>query len=60
MKAGAKIKCKQCGDIIQSKFRHDFQQCRCGAIFVDGGKDYFRCGWPGSDIEDWIEEIGEE
>lgn len=37
-------KCKKCGDIIESKHRHDFVQCRCGAIFVDGGQDYIRRG----------------
>ena len=37
-------KCALCGDIIESKFRHDFVRCKCGAIFVDGGKDYLRRG----------------
>lgn len=37
-------KCKKCGDIIESKHRHDFVQCSCGAIFVDGGHDYIRRG----------------
>ena len=46
----AKIKCKICGDIIESTFRHDFKECKCGACFVDGGNDYFRCGGKASDI----------
>lgn len=37
-------KCKKCGDIIESKHRHDFVLCSCGAIFVDGGHDYIRRG----------------
>jgi len=37
-------KCKLCGDIIESKFRHDFVWCRCESIFVDGGLDYLRRG----------------
>lgn len=37
-------KCKKCGDIIESKSRHDFVECSCGAIFVDGGNDYIRRG----------------
>lgn len=37
-------KCKKCGDIIESKHRHDFVRCSCGAIFVDGGHDYIRRG----------------
>lgn len=35
-------KCKLCGDIIESKHRHDYVTCSCGEISVDGGKDYFR------------------
>lgn len=38
-------KCKKCGDIIESVYRHDFVTCSCGSICVDGGKDYLRrCG----------------
>lgn len=40
----AKVKCAICNDIIQSKHRHDFVRCGCGAIFVDGGDDYLRVG----------------
>ena len=40
-----KIKCSQCGEILESKFRHDFQQCQCSnETFIDGGNDYCRCG----------------
>ena len=39
-----KIRCKLCGDIIESVHRHDFVWCSCGAVFVDGGKEYVRCG----------------
>ena len=35
-----KAQCKLCGDIIESKHRHDFVWCKCGEIAVDGGKDY--------------------
>lgn len=39
------IRCKKCGDIIESKSVHDFKFCKCGAVAVDGGKDYLRrCG----------------
>lgn len=37
-----KIKCKKCEEIIESKHRHDFKFCKCGAVAVDGGKDYLR------------------
>lgn len=36
------IQCKLCGDVIQSKYRHDFVTCSCGACSVDGGLDYAR------------------
>lgn len=36
--------CALCGEILESKHVHDFQRCLCGAIFIDGGKDYIRWG----------------
>ena len=36
------IRCKSCGDILESKHVHDFVQCSCGACAADGGKDYLR------------------
>lgn len=45
-----KIRCKKCGEIIESFSVHDFKFCGCGACAVDGGHDYLRrCG----NIEDW-------
>lgn len=38
------LKCLKCNDVIVSNFRHDWKQCKCGACFVDGGRDYFRRG----------------
>ena len=44
------IKCKKCGDIIESKYTHNFVTCSCGACSVDGGLDYLRrCG----NLNDW-------
>lgn len=36
------IKCNHCGDIIESTSRHDFKECSCGAVSIDGGHDYLR------------------
>lgn len=36
--------CRLCGDIIQSTHRHHWVQCKCKAIFTDGGLDYIRRG----------------
>jgi len=38
-------KCRKCRDVIESTYRHDFVKCKCGAIFVDGGHDYYRRGF---------------
>jgi len=35
-------KCLKCGDVIESKYRHDFKFCKCGAIAVDGSHEYLR------------------
>ncbi len=37
-----KIKCKKCEDIIESKNTNDYKRCSCGAVAVDGGKDYLK------------------
>ncbi|MCD7967877.1 MAG: hypothetical protein LUG90_19245 [Clostridiaceae bacterium] len=36
------IQCKTCGEVIESKFRHDFVACSCGRCSVDGGLEYLR------------------
>ncbi|MGX0616702.1 hypothetical protein ACUW6C_001520 [Staphylococcus hominis] len=38
-------KCKTYDDVIESKHTHDYVMCQCGAIFLDGGKEYQRYGW---------------
>lgn len=37
-----KIRCKKCGEVIESKSRHDFVTCKCGSCSVDGGLNYIR------------------
>ena len=37
-----KIKCKKCRDVIESKNTNDYKKCACGAVAVDGGKDYLK------------------
>lgn len=37
-----KIKCKKCGDIIESKSTNDYKKCSCGAVAVDGGTEYLK------------------
>ena len=54
------VKCNHCGDIIESKHRHDFVTCKCGRVSVDGGHAYLRrCFKEGNDYTEmsvWDEE----
>ena len=52
---GPRVRCLRCGDIIQSLHVHDFRPCYCGAIFIDGGAEYTRCGGNIEDFE-WFED----
>ena len=52
-----RIRCKSCGDVIESDYRHDFKSCKCGKVFVDGGSAYQRRGFPGGKPEDHFEEM---
>jgi len=54
------IRCKTCGEMIESVSVHDFKTCSCGACSVDGGREYLRrCA---KSMEDFIDlsEIEEE
>lgn len=46
-----RARCRSCGDVIESVRRHDWVQCACGAIFVDGGFAYDRRGDTGDNHE---------
>lgn len=57
-----RIRCKNCGDIIESKSRHDWVCCSCfkdsggtTGCFVDGGYDYMRWGGDREMYEDLSE-----
>jgi hypothetical protein len=52
-----KIRCKKCGDIIQSKHKHDFQTCKCMSIFIQGENEYSRIGFPFGNPDDWYERV---
>ena len=55
-----KCQCARCLDIIESKHRHDFVQCSCGAIFTDGGTEYIRRGGEIENIIDMSETFESE
>lgn len=43
-----RARCDECGDVIESRHRHDFVSCTCGTLYVDGGLSYTRRGSSGS------------
>ena len=54
-----RIRCLHCLEIIESTHVHDFKYCGCGKVFVDGGREYCRYGYPGGNVEDHIEFMAE-
>ena len=36
------IRCKRCGDVIESRGVHEMVWCSCGSCAVDGGREYLR------------------
>ena len=54
------IKCLVCNTILESKHRHDFQQCNCSnKAFVDGGLSYERVGAMDLDLIEILSEYKE-
>lgn len=51
-----KIRCKKCGDIIESTYTHDFKWCKCHSVAVDGGTSYLKRCYSDRDL---IEELSE-
>lgn len=37
-----KIRCDKCGDVIESKHKHDAVWCSCHSVGVDGGHYYLK------------------
>ena len=37
------VQCMHCGDVIESRYGYDWQQCMCGSTFVDGGVGPVSC-----------------
>ncbi len=44
------IRCKKCNTLISVNTNYIFTECTCGAVAVDGGKEYCRVI---GEIEDW-------
>lgn len=54
------IVCPKCHDVVWSRHRHDFRECKCGRNYIDGGRDYTRCGGKDHPLETVEIEITEE
>lgn len=52
-----KIRCKFCGDVIESFSVHDFKQCRCGKCSTDGGHEYVQRSFITENPEDTYEDL---
>ena len=51
-----KAQCLLCGEIIESKFTHDYVTCSCGNLSVDGGRSYLKRSIKQSTTEpQWID-----
>ena len=54
------VKCLICNTILESKHRHDFQQCNCSnRAFVDGGLSCIRIGAMDLDLIEILSEYKE-
>lgn len=49
------IRCKHCGDTIESVNVHDYVTCSCWACSVDGGHDYLHRSYVTSPDVDYID-----
>lgn len=54
-----RARCRLCGTILESRHAQDLQTCNCGAVSVDGGREYLRRLGRREDRED-LSEFGDE
>ncbi len=52
-----KVKCLECGVVLESTYRHDYKVCKCpNKTMVDGGNDYLRYGGKDMDKVEIVED----
>ncbi len=39
------IECPDCGDVVYSRAHHDYRNCSCGGIAIDGGFEYSKISY---------------
>lgn len=53
-----KAKCKRCGDTVEVTRPREFKSCKCGAINLDYGDEYYyRVGGNPEDFDGEIEDV---
>lgn len=50
-----KVRCKHCGNTIESKHTHDSVWCSCGSCNVDGGLEYLKRAFKHYPVKDYEE-----
>ena len=54
-----KIRCRNCGMVLESRTLHDIVYCDCeNKTFVDGGQDYLWCGGVNMNLIEVLEDPG--
>ena len=50
------LQCKLCNDLIFSKHVHDYKQCKCGFVSIDGGNEYLKRGYNAAKLKEFFPE----
>jgi hypothetical protein len=53
------VRCLSCNDLIESTTKHDYKNCSCGKVSVDGGHDYLKRSFPHGHPSEWFEELSQ-
>lgn len=57
--AGPRVRCKNCGDMIQGDRENDHQICTCGRISVHWRGIDYQIDYPDEPSEEWLEIVDE-
>lgn len=53
------IRCKYCGDVIESKDKYDFKKCKCGKVGIDDGLEYCKRIFPSNPPDEHFDDLTE-
>lgn len=57
---GPRIRCRYCGDVIQSEREHAHRSCSCGRVSVMWDDADYRINYPNEPPEVWMEIIDDD